>query len=61
VIRNAGVAGFEADFYDMWHAAQPMIEFRPAIEALEPRGCCGLRPARRLSARLRALGRSAAI
>ena len=38
VIRNAGaVAKFEAHFERMWDAAQPMIEFGPAINALEPR------------------------
>jgi len=38
VIRDAGaVAKFEAHFERMWDAAQPMIEFGPAIKALEPR------------------------
>ena len=37
VIRDAGaVAKFEAHFERMWDAAQPMIEFEPAIRALEP-------------------------
>jgi phosphatidylserine/phosphatidylglycerophosphate/cardiolipin synthase-like enzyme len=37
VIRDAGaVAKFEAHFERMWDAAEPMIEFGPAIEALEP-------------------------
>ena len=38
VIRNAGAAlKFDAHFGRMWNAAQPMIEFRPAIKALEPK------------------------
>ena len=38
VIRDAGAAAkFEAHFERMWDAAQPMIEFGPAINALEPR------------------------
>ena len=38
VIRDAGaVAKFEAHFERMWDAAQPMIEFGPAINALEPK------------------------
>jgi hypothetical protein len=28
---------FEAHFERMWDAAQPMIEFAPAINALEPK------------------------
>ena len=38
VIRDPGAATkFEAHFERMWDAAQLMIEFRPAINALEPR------------------------
>jgi phosphatidylserine/phosphatidylglycerophosphate/cardiolipin synthase-like enzyme len=38
VIRDPGAAAkFDAHFERMWRAAQPMIEFGPAIEALEPR------------------------
>ena len=37
VIHDTGaVAKFEAHFERMWDAAQPMIEFGPAINALEP-------------------------
>ena len=36
VIRDAGAAAkFEAHFQRMWNSAQPMIEFEPAIKALE--------------------------
>ncbi len=38
VIRDpAAAAKFEAHFERMWEAAQPMIEFEPAIRALEPK------------------------
>ena len=38
VIRDAGAASkFDAHFERMWDAAQPMIEFGPAIRALEPK------------------------
>jgi phosphatidylserine/phosphatidylglycerophosphate/cardiolipin synthase-like enzyme len=38
VIRDpAAAAKFEAHFEGMWEAAQPMIEFAPAIRALEPK------------------------
>jgi hypothetical protein len=39
VIRDgrASADQFEAHFERMWSAAQPMIEFGPAIDALEPR------------------------
>jgi phosphatidylserine/phosphatidylglycerophosphate/cardiolipin synthase-like enzyme len=38
VIRDAGAAAkFDAHFERMWDAAQPMIEFAPAIKALEPK------------------------
>jgi len=38
VIRDAGAASkFDAHFERMWDAAQPMIEFEPAIRALEPK------------------------
>ncbi len=38
VIRDSSAAGrFEAHFERMWGAAEPMIEFGPAIEALEPK------------------------
>jgi hypothetical protein len=38
VLRDAGAAAkFEAHFEAMWTAAQPMIEFAPAIQALEPK------------------------
>ena len=38
VIYDAGaVAKLEAHFERMWDAAQPMIEFGPAINALEPK------------------------
>ena len=30
-------AKFEAHFERMWDAAEPMIEFGPAINALEPK------------------------
>jgi hypothetical protein len=33
----ANFAKFEARFQRTWKATQPMIEFGPAIEALEPR------------------------
>ena len=37
VIRDPAVAAkFEAHFGRMWTEAQPMIEFEPAIRALEP-------------------------
>ena len=37
VIRDAKAAAqFEAHFQRMWNAARPMIEFEPAIKALEP-------------------------
>ena len=37
VIRDAEAAArFDAHFERMWDAAQPMIEFDPAIRALEP-------------------------
>ena len=37
VIRDVGAAAkFDTHFERMWQAAQPMIEFGPAIEALEP-------------------------
>ena len=37
VIRDAGAAGkFDAHFERMWDAAEPMIEFAPAINALDP-------------------------
>jgi len=37
VIRDAGAsAKFDAHFERMWDTAQPMIEFGPAIKALEP-------------------------
>jgi phosphatidylserine/phosphatidylglycerophosphate/cardiolipin synthase-like enzyme len=38
VIRDGvgSVDAFEAHFERMWEAAAPMIEFGPAIEALEP-------------------------
>jgi phosphatidylserine/phosphatidylglycerophosphate/cardiolipin synthase-like enzyme len=37
VIRGGDSAGaFEAHFERMWRVAQPMIEFAPAIDALEP-------------------------
>ena len=37
VIRDAAaVAKFAAHFERMWSAGQPMIEFEPAIRALEP-------------------------
>jgi phosphatidylserine/phosphatidylglycerophosphate/cardiolipin synthase-like enzyme len=34
----ADAARFEAKSEKMWSAAAPMIEFAPAIKALEPRG-----------------------
>jgi len=38
VIRDAKAAAkFDAHFERMWNAAQPMIEFEPAIKALEPK------------------------
>jgi phosphatidylserine/phosphatidylglycerophosphate/cardiolipin synthase-like enzyme len=38
VIRDPGAAAkFDAHFEHMWDAAQPMDEFAPAINALEPR------------------------
>jgi hypothetical protein len=38
VIRDAGdVAKFETHFVRMWEAAEPMIEFALAINALEPK------------------------
>jgi phosphatidylserine/phosphatidylglycerophosphate/cardiolipin synthase-like enzyme len=38
VIRDAGAAAkFDAHFEHMWGSAQPMIEFEPAIRALEPK------------------------
>ncbi len=38
IIRDGGAAAkFDAHFERMWDAAEPMIEFGPAIEALEPR------------------------
>ncbi len=38
VIRDAGAAAkFDVHFEGMWDAAQPMDEFQPAINALEPR------------------------
>jgi len=38
VIRDAKAAAkFDAHFVRMWNAAQPMIEFEPAIKALEPK------------------------
>jgi phosphatidylserine/phosphatidylglycerophosphate/cardiolipin synthase-like enzyme len=39
VIRDGGGSAdaFEAHFTRMWEAAQPMIEFGPAINALELR------------------------
>jgi len=38
VIRDAKAAAqFDAHFERMWDAAQPMIEFEPAIKALEPK------------------------
>jgi phosphatidylserine/phosphatidylglycerophosphate/cardiolipin synthase-like enzyme len=38
VIRDPDItARFEAHFNRMWSAGKPMVEFGPAIEALEPR------------------------
>jgi len=38
VIRDAvAAAKFDAHLERMWYTAQPMIEFEPAIEALEPK------------------------
>jgi phosphatidylserine/phosphatidylglycerophosphate/cardiolipin synthase-like enzyme len=38
VIRDAGAAAkFDAHFERMWDAAQPMDQFAPAIQALEPK------------------------
>ena len=38
VIRDPSAAAkFEAHFERMWEAAEPMIEFGPAINALEPK------------------------
>ena len=38
VIRDKGAAAkFEAHFERMWDAAEPMIEFGPAVDALEPK------------------------
>ena len=34
---SADAARFEAKFEKMWGVAVPMIEFAPAIKALEPR------------------------
>ena len=35
--RPAAAAKFDAHFERMWDGAQPMDEFRPAINALEPK------------------------
>jgi len=35
--RPIAAAKFDAHFERMWYAAQPMIEFEPAIKALEPK------------------------
>lgn len=38
VIRNKGAAAkFDAHFERMWDIVQPMVEFGPAIQALEPK------------------------
>ena len=38
VLRNAAAAAkFDAHFEHMWDYAEPMIEFGPAIQALEPK------------------------
>jgi hypothetical protein len=38
VIRDVGSTGkFDAHFEKMWDAARPMVEFAPAINALEPK------------------------
>ncbi len=38
VIRHASAAAkFDAHFERMWDAAEPMIEFEPAVKALEPK------------------------
>ncbi len=38
VMRDPSAAAkFEVHFERMWEAAQPMIEFAPAIKALEPK------------------------
>ncbi len=38
ILHDGGVAArFDAHFERMWDAAQPMIEFEPAIKALEPK------------------------
>jgi phosphatidylserine/phosphatidylglycerophosphate/cardiolipin synthase-like enzyme len=38
VIRDASAASrFEAHFSRMWNVAQPMVEFGPAIDAMEPK------------------------
>jgi hypothetical protein len=38
VIREPSAAAkFDGHFERMWNAAQPMIEFAPAIKALEPK------------------------
>jgi phosphatidylserine/phosphatidylglycerophosphate/cardiolipin synthase-like enzyme len=38
IIREAGAAAkFDAHFERMWDAGQPMVEFGPAINALEPK------------------------
>jgi hypothetical protein len=38
VLRDSKAAAkFDAHFERMWDAGQPMIEFAPAIRALEPR------------------------
>ena len=38
VVRNEGTAAkFDAHFERMWDGGQPMVEFGPAIEAMEPR------------------------
>jgi hypothetical protein len=44
VIRDAGAAArLDAPFERMWDAAEPMIEFYPAILALEPTAMTTLR------------------
>ena len=38
VIRDKGAAAkFDAHFERMWDARQPIVEFGPAIQALEPK------------------------
>lgn len=38
VIRDAAAAAkFDGHFERMWDAAQPMVEFAPAVNALEPK------------------------